>query len=297
MVSIYTDSSNSTTSVMLRYFALPFATVLLSSFWTFAQEETPKAAREVGKPAPALSSDAQVRLAFPSPYPRLLGIESALKKKGVTLDWNASYQSLAYKAIEPDQFKDKSTACFAIGVRISDGIIALMAKDTKKLESVAKDLKALASKAGVNEKDMPSHENLLSLVKEKNWAEVQFELGMIQQEIVGKLDTEEDRSMGAVIASGAWLQGVRYATSLILKYKTVEDLSNMLRAAPMAELIQAEIKKTKADILTKPAVQRALVALAAIHPIIDVARDQTIPTEKLEALFQAASESVDKSMK
>lgn len=284
---------------MLRFITWSFASCLVLSSVSYGQKaEEPKTAeREIGKPAPKLSPQAQKRLTFPSPYIRLLGLETALKKKGVTIEWAPVYQGTAYKGIETAKFTEKSAACFALGVRFADGVIALMAKDVSKLKSCADDIRALAGKAGVNSKDLPSYSNLISEMEQENWAQVQFEIGMIQQEIVEKLDTETDRSIGTIVASGAWLQGIRYATALIIKYRETEDLSNMLRAAPIAEMITEEINKTSTDILKKPPVQSALKALASIQPLIDISRDAVIPQEKLESILKAATEAVDQNLK
>ena len=286
---------NHTQFIMLRSIVCSAVSCFLLTSATYGQKEaTAKAPeRELGKPAPALSDKAEARMAFPSPYIRLLGIETALKKKGVTLDWGSIYKETAYKGVDAGKLSEKSAACFAMGVRFADGVIALMAKDAEKLKACADDIRNLAAKAGVKKEDIPAYQTLLMEMSSEEWAKVQFEVGMIQQEIAEKLDQENDRSISTIIASGAWLQGVRYATKLILKYRATEDLSNMLRAAPMAEMIASEIKKTKTDILSQPPVVASLKALAEIQPLINIGRDEVIPEEKLKNILKFATDTVD----
>ena len=285
---------NHTQFIMLRSIVCSAVSCFLLTSATYGQKEAAKPAeRELGKPAPALSDKAEARMAFPSPYIRLLGIETALKKKGVTLDWGSIYKETAYKGVDASKLSEKSAACFAMGVRFADGVIALMAKDAEKLKACADDIRNLAAKAGVKKEDIPAYQTLIQEMSNEEWAKVQFEVGMIQQEIAEKLDQENDRSTSTIIASGAWLQGVRYATALILKYRATEDLSNMLRAAPMAEMIASEIKKTKTDILSQPPVVASLKALGDIQPLINIGRDDVIPEEKLKNILKFATDTVN----
>ena len=254
-----------------------------------------------GAPVPEgakISADADYRIAFPSPYARLLGIEVALKKQNVSVDWAAVYQRLAKKNLKPDSLgDDRGKLAFAIGVRLADGIIALMAKDEEKLLQCAKDARACAQKLGIERKEMTDDGPLLRAVQDENWGQVFFEIGMMQQEIVTRLEKndpkqEKDRSITAMVASGAWLQGVRYATDVISDNMKTEDLSNMLRAAPLAARLKSELEKSPADVAALPATKKSIQVLDQVRPLIDIGRDQNIPKDKLLQIQQLAAGAV-----
>lgn len=281
---------------------LPFTfAVLLGS--SFAADEPVTSAPKIqpGAPVPEgakVGADADYRIAFPSPYARLLGIEVALKKQNVSVDWASVYQRLAKKNLKPDALgNDRATLAFAIGVRLADGIIALMAKDEEKLLHCAKDARACAHKLGIERKEISDEGPLMRAVEDENWGQVFFEIGVMQQEIVTHLEKndpkqEKDRSITAMVASGAWLQGVRYATDVISDNMKTEDLSNMLRAAPLATRLKSELEKSPADVAALPATKKSIQVLDQVKPLIDIGRDQTIPKDKLLQIQQLAAGAV-----
>lgn len=234
------------------------------------------------------------RIAFPSPYARMLGIETALKKEGGEVDWTAAYQKRAMKNLKIGDLKDdKGTLGFALGVRLADGVIAFMGKDQTRLKSCAQDVKILAEKLGVKRDDLGSIAPLIRSVEEEDWTEIYWHMGVLQQEVVTSLDKNKDRSMTAIIASGAWLQGMRYATDTILKSLTKVNLSNMVRAAAIPDLLSKELQKTPADVLALPAVKKSIEVLDAVRPLIDVAIDANIPAEKLQDIEKLATSAID----
>lgn len=233
------------------------------------------------------------RIAFPSPYARMLGIETALKKAGVQVDWTAAYQKRAIK-IKIDEIKnDKGTLGFTLGVRLADGVIAFMGKDQARLKACAQDVKALAEKLGVKRDDLGSIGPLVRAVEDEDWTEIYWHMGVLQQEVVTSLDKNKDRSMTAIIASGAWLQGMRYATDIILKSMSKINLSNMVRAAAIPDLLSKELQKTPAEVLELSTVKKSIQVLDAVRPLIDVGIDADIPAEKLQEIEKLATSVID----
>lgn len=288
---------------MTRFKTIAFCSFLATATGVFAApDETVTTAPKVDPSAATpdgatIADDAEFRIAFPSPYARLLGIEVALKKQNVSVDWAAVYQRLAKKNLKPAAIgDDRATLAFAIGVRLADGIIALMAKDEEKLLQCAKDVSACAQKLGVTRKEISGEGPLLRSVEEGNWGQVFFELGMMQQEIVNRLEnnnpSQKDRSITALVASGAWLQGVRYAVDVISDNMKTEDLSNMLRAAPLAAQLKSELEKAPADVAALPTTKTSIQVLEQVKAFIDIKRGETIPRDKLLQIQQLAAGAV-----
>ncbi len=267
-----------------------------------AAQEAAKA-KNVTPPAPGSKmsvkkSDEPVegerRIAFPSPYARMLGIETALKKAGIEVDWAAAYQKRAIKNLKVDELKDdKGTLGFALGARLADGVIAFMGKDQTRLKSCAQDVKVLAEKLGVKRDDLGSIGPLIRSVEEEDWTEIYWHMGVLQQEVVTTLDKNKDRTMTAIIASGAWLQGMRYATDTILKSLSKVNLSNMVRAAAIPDLLSKELQKTQPEVLALPAVKKSIEVLDAVRPLIDVDLDENIPAEKLQNIEKLATSAIN----
>lgn len=275
---------------------LPIAVLLVQIGTLRADDVTSAPKVKPGSPAvPDLEKDAEFRMAFPSPYARLLGLETALKKRGVSVDWVPMYDKFASKKIET-MGDDRAQRAFAIGVRLADGIIALMGKDEEKLLQCAKDVRTCALKLGIDRKDVKTGDSVVRAVEDANWGQVFFELGMMQQEIVSRLEksngTEQDRSQTALVASGAWLQGVRYATEVILQHRETEDLSNMLRAAPLALRLKSELLKAPVDVAVLPTTKRSIEILDQVIPLIDISREAIIPVEQLKKIHALATSAI-----
>lgn len=251
-------------------------------------------------PAPlpsGVGGEALRRLAFPNPYPRLQALERELKKAGVTVDWNSIYNDLARKDVDASALaSDQERAQLLLGVRIADGFSALMAKSSSRLKGCAQDIKALAQVVGLRPEDI-SVEGMIRAMEKEDWDMVFFELGDLQQQVVVRLDTEENRSKGALMAAGAWLQGLRYATKLITVNQAKVDLSNYLRAAPIAELIAKEIKSATAETLSKPPVKAAMQTLVEVFPLMNIGRDDNIPPEKVKRIFDLATQALSSADK
>lgn len=263
---------------MIRRAALLVSALAFSTLFACAQE-----AKE-----PPVS-----RIAFPSPYGRLLAIETALKEKDVTINWLKAYDELARTDLKPQALKnDMGTLAFAIGVRLADGMPALMGKDAARLKACALDVKDLASRLDIKRDQLDSINPLLDATEKSDWSQVYFELGMVQQEIVTSLDGSEKQTVAAVVASGAWLQGLRYACRQIQARTEVLDLSNMLRAPAIARLLDAELAKATPEVLGQPAVIKSREILQAVMPLINVKRDENIPAEKLKEIENLAAEAL-----
>jgi|GEM_PF-5284687 len=256
----------------------------------FAQEKPAANPQEKGdKELPPVK-----RIVFPSPQARLIGIENALKKKAqITIDWKALYTQHAARDLDISKLKgDRATLAVAAGMRLADAVVALKAEDATLLKACARDVKTAAERLGVTAADLASGDQLMRAIDDGKWSEIYFELGMVQQEVVTRLDTEEDKSATALLASGAWLQGVRYASSLIITHREKLDLSNMLRAAPIPEQLAAELAKIPAPLSTEPVLTSVAAALRAVKPLIDVKREEAIAPDRLESIRKLASDAL-----
>ncbi len=243
-------------------------------------------------PPPPGGEEVARRLGFPNPYPRLQALERELKKAGVDVKWTAHYDELGRRNIDAAALRsDPEKAQLLLGVRIADAIPALMAKNGLRLKACAADIKALAQVLNIRSDDI-STKPIIQAIEKDDWDKVFLELGELQQQVVDRLDTPENRSKGALMAAGAWLQGLRYASRLISENQGKVDLSNYLRAAPIAELLGKEIKTASSEVLEKAPVKAALATLVEVFPLINIGRDDNIPKEKVQKIYDLATKAL-----
>ncbi|MBP9224289.1 MAG: hypothetical protein KBF76_10500 [Verrucomicrobiales bacterium] len=265
----------------MRYF-LFFIPWLVSGLQ--AQEEP------VLRATPVQKSGDVYKVAFPSPYVRLLALQEHLVKKEIAIDWNVEYERTAFKSFDlKDVSHDKGPLSMVIGIRLADGVIAYLDRDSEKLKRCANDVRVCAEALGASRDDLPAVGVLLRAIEAEDWSSAYFELGMIQQEIVAKVDDGKDSLSTLAVASGAWLQGIVYACDIILEHQSVVDLSNVLRAPEIATFLAGKLEELPEEERKSPEISSAIQALNQVFPLIDVARDELIKRSDLELLRKTAA--------
>ena len=248
--------------------------------------------------AEANESNTAHRLAFPNPLFRLLAIEDTLKKDGVKIKWANEYEKIARQHLKMDSLEGKGALGFAIGVRLADGSIALLAKDSAKLKAAAQDAQACAEKLGLPRKQITTASSLARAIADNDWATAFEEMGWIQQEIVSQIDNKDKNfGMTALVACGAWMQGVRYASSIVTEHMNAQDLSNSLRGPAVIDAISAELAKLPDDVRKMPAVQESIAVFKELKPLVTIKRDEAIPPAKLQKINELATRAVDSALK
>ncbi|MBL9117451.1 MAG: hypothetical protein JNJ83_20760 [Verrucomicrobiaceae bacterium] len=239
----------------------------------------------------------ETRLAFPDPFFRLMALDMGLKLINQSVKWSDYYSKLALtdKSVTKAG-KDEASIGFLIGIRLADGVIALMGKDVSKMQDCANDVRELAAKLGISKKELTGADAIVRAVQKDDWLGVHFELGILREEIIEKLKDSSEKRKGVFVAAGAWLQGCRYGSGLVLDHMKVIDLSNNLRASAVVDFLVSEIKTADPKILAQPAIKSAVEVLAQIKPLIDVDRDANIPKERLQQIFDLASLGVKSAL-
>lgn len=238
------------------------------------------------------------RLAFPNPLFRLLAIEDTLKKQGAKIDWSDEHAKLSRSSLKVDSLDGKGALGFAIGVRLADGSIALLAKDAAKLKAAAQDAQACAEKLGLSRQQITTSGSLARAIADNDWGAAFEEMGWIQQEIVSQIDNKDkDLGMTALVACGAWLQGIRYASSIVTENMNAQDLSNSLRGPAVVDAIAAELAKLPDDVLKTPAVKESIAVFNELKPLITIKRDESIPPAVLKKIHDLATRAVDAALK
>lgn len=241
----------------------------------------------------ANDSNTAHRLAFPNPLFRLIAIDDTLKKGGVKVDWTALHEKLAQADLKVDSLKGKAALGFAVGVRLADGSIALMAKSPAKIKDAAQDAQECAQKLGIPRKQISTAASLAKAIADNDWGLAFEEMGWIQQEIVSQVDNKDkDYGMTALVACGAWLQGIRYVSSVVTDNMDAQDLSNSLRGPAVITAISKELEKLPAELRSLPAVKESIAVFQELKPLVTIGREDRIPAEKLKQIHDLATRAV-----
>lgn len=230
-------------------------------------------------------------LPLPNPFDKLIAIEEVVGAGKI--DWSALADAVAVD-VDANDFTAKADASMALGVKIADGIVAIKAQNAEKLNRSADQLEALGKNLGATDDDLKRARQVRDLANRNEWLQVFLELGFLQTDIMQKLNTPENLPYRTLVVASGWLQGARYASSLISSNYTPE-LSNILREPVLTGELKKQIAALPADIQKSDKVAQIRKAVEAAYPIVNVPLTAPIAKEdvaKLKSLGDTAVQAV-----
>ena len=237
-------------------------------------------------------ANAQVAaLPLPNPFDKLIAIEEVVGAGKI--NWASVADAVAVD-VDANDFPEKADASMALGVKIADGIVAIKAQNVEKLNASADQLEALGKKLGATDDDLKRARQVREAANRGDWMMVFLELGFLQTDILQKLNTPENMPYRTLVVASGWLQGARYATSLISAHYTPE-LSNILREPVLAGELKKQVAALGAPLQKAPKVQAIGKAVDAAYPIVNVGLDAPVAKEdvaKLKSLADTAVQTV-----
>ena len=228
-------------------------------------------------------------LGMPTPYDKFLALDQALGKKKI--DWKAMFSKTAVD-IAVDDITDKQVVLpVLLGVRISDGVMAIKARDAELLNKCASEIEAAAKKLGVADDDLSRAKKVRSTANAGEWLKVFMELGFLQQDIMKTLDREENKSQGSLVIIGGWLQGARYVSTAIKENYTAEN-SNFLREPLLLKELQKKLDGLPANVKSNALVGKIGSVLTEDYGIVNIKLDGSIPPDKVDRIAVLSKEVV-----
>jgi len=247
-------------------------------------------AQEAEEPKPEFdkSKAEKAALPMPNPYDKLLAIEETVGEDKI--DWNALGDGIAVD-VEANEIEGRPDAAMALGVKIADGIVAIKAQNAEKLNRSADQLEALGKKLGATDDDLKRARQVRDLANRGEWLMVFLELGFLQADIMQKLASPENKDERTLVIASGWLQGARYATSLIEQNYTPE-LSNILREPVLAGELNTQVSSLAGEIASSPKVQAVGKAVAEAYPIVNIPLDASISKDDVAKLKSISDTAV-----
>jgi hypothetical protein len=265
-------------SKLIAYASLMVALAVISNLR--AEEQTPAEAKTLPNLADMKANVKTGETPIPSPFDAFLALDRISKDKPV--DWAAIFDS-GVVVIDPSKFKDPVAVALLLGVKISDGLIAIKAKDTEALNDVSRVIESLARTLGVEQAILDRAEKVRTLANDGDWLGVFLELGFLQENIIESLKKEERKDQRALILASGWLQGARYACTAIEKNYSAAA-SNLLREPVLIEQLQKDLEGTSEAVKSHPLVQEISKKLPDLYAICNIGMDDALSPEKITTL-------------
>ncbi len=217
---------------------------------------------------------------IPSPFDAFLALDQISKAKPV--DWKSVFDAGVVLA-DADTAKGPVELCLMLGVKVSDGLIAIKAKDVDALNDISRVIEGCAKKLGVDQSIINRAEKVRTLANEDDWLGVFLELGFLQENIIEALKKEDRKDQRAIILAAGWIQGARHAATAIEKNYS-EAASNLLREPDLIGALHRDLTALSEPTRVHPVVQAMISAFPELQAICDVPQDGVVPLEKVAAL-------------
>jgi hypothetical protein len=233
---------------------------------------------------------------------KFLSIESVLSaglKRSTEDEWVRDYNEL-YQRFREDGSpsgirgggKSIAYTALALGVKASDGVLALKARNIEALKNSAEQIEVLARKLGATEGELGMADTVKIYADKNQWFNAFLALGRLQRDLLGYLRSNPEKTdLAALVIVGGWLQGGRCVTHVIDKNYT-EDVSNVLREQRLVDLIRENLEKVAPVYLREPVVAQIIRELPDIREKVNVGLKEPVKHENVKWLHLKFDELV-----
>ena len=258
--------------------------------------------------APVPKSERQRNTELPqiSVIDKLLSIESALGGKMRRTNeeqWARDYNDLYQKfRMDGDVAKIRgggkniAATAMALGVKASDGVMALKARNIEALKDAADQIEALAKKLGATQGELGMANTVKIYATKGQWFNAFLALGRLQRDVLNYLRSNPEKTdLAVLVIVGGWMQGGRCVTHVI--DQNYDDLvSNILREQRLVKLITENMEKLAPVYLNDPLVSDILKALPGILKQVDVGFTEPVKQDVVKDLHKTFDGFVKKMM-
>ncbi|NJM37267.1 MAG: hypothetical protein HC845_05005 [Akkermansiaceae bacterium] len=213
-------------------------------------------------------------LAPPTPIDKMIALDSVLGKDGV--NW-ASVWTKYQLDINPNDYSDVDVAIpVLLGMRMSDGVLAIKARDAEKLNEVASDIEKLAKKLKVSDAELARAKQVRLFAGRNEWPRVFLELGYLQHDVLATLKKDANADRRALLIAAGWLQGVNSISNVVNdQYST--EASGLLREPLLIDALLDDLNTLKPDKKQSPQALALVEELTKIRQWVNVPMRAPIP--------------------
>ena len=172
---------------------------------------------------------------------KLLSIEqslAAVKKRTTEEAWADDYNRL-YNRFRRDgtlskvtgEGKDNVYLALALGIKASDAIVALKARNVETLKASADQVEALARQLGVTDAELAMTASVRRYAEDRKWFDAFMALGRLQRNVLAYLRDPRNEGklpLASLVIIGGWMQGGRCVTAVVDEEYSAY-VSNVLR--------------------------------------------------------------------
>lgn len=202
-----------------------------------------------------------------------------------TLDY---LQRADYDNVIPEEYNTKINdvynASFYLGTLTADAIIATKARNKTKLTSIAHAMIDYSKMIGINEEVLKLADELMLLIQEDKWEDLQVSLDKYKNEIERSLYETHQFDLMTLVQAGGWTEGLYCMTEFIIQnYQT--DTSKLLNQKGIVDNLVRNLNQMEnKELYNEPWFKSLVTGYDKIFSIIKVENKETFTNEEVEDL-------------
>lgn len=228
-----------------------------------------------------------VGMVTPTPIDKMMAINLVLGKGKV--NWKSVAKRYG-NYMDVDSYTDTNVKLpIMMGMRMSDGVLSIMARDVEVLNASAGDIESMAKKLGVGGGQLQRANQVKSFANKNKWNRVFLELGFLQKDVMDTMAKEGNRDRRSLLIAAGWIQGAEMMSSVILDNYS-DEASSLLREPLLVKQMIKEIEQLKADKRKDVIVVKMLATLKDLVTCIDVPLHAPVPKDKVKKIHDISSQ-------
>ena len=206
--------------------------------------------------------------------------------------WINDYEALYQKFMRNGQLsalpgggQNEVVDALALGIKASDAVIALKARNVEALNRSAEQIEQLALKLGATNRELGMAQTVKRYASEGRWLDAFMALGFLQRSVLNYLREHPDKKPQAtLVIVGGWLQGGRCVTNVIDRNYD-GDVSNILREPKLVDLIKKNVDELPVPYINDPLVVKVSGLLPEIRKRVCVGFHEAVKQEDVKWLY------------
>ncbi len=190
------------------------------------------------------------------------------------------------------RFPDRSRSALLFGLIVSDGFIAVQAKDSEAVKRIGRDVMDIAQALAVAPQ-VAKHANAVVLSADKeDWPSVRLELDRTRQTVLDHMRRNRDGEMAKLVSLGGWLGGTKALASILRGNYSAEG-SDLLNQPDLVRRLKKDFEALSADAKEGQLFVKVEKTLQTLEDLMKPNRSGAISEKNVGQISSETDELVD----
>jgi hypothetical protein len=189
-------------------------------------------------------------------------------------------------------YGDNYARALNLGVRASDGLVAILGEDKVRLGEAINVIITLAEELMVEHAILDRSGTFETLANEGRWKELRDELESLRYLIEMEMDQLGDQDVATLVRAGGWLRGLNATAALLAGEGYPANLTSILYQPALVDYFEKELAGLDGPAREHPMVRALAEALPRLRSLVNVGYGKAVPEANIRELERLSGELV-----